>query len=123
MSVASLLAAHGQTVRVVRPTVTQSVDGAMSRAYAVAATVTAWIQPRASTDANYAGRDNMRNAVVVYFEGRQDVRTDDIVLDAASNVYHVTGVHVPIERPAASANCHTIVDAVYAKGETVVLPA
>ena len=121
MSVGSLIAAHGQTVRVVRPTVTQTTDGAMARAYAIVATLAGWIQPRASSDANYAGRDNLRNTVVAYFEGRQDIRTDDILLDESSAIYHVSGIHVPIERPDASPNCHTIVDATRVQGETVVL--
>ena len=124
MSVLSLLLGHGQAVTVARPTASVSGVGSVAQTFAVAATVTGWIQPRGATDGNFAGRDNMNVSAVAYFSGTPDIRTDDLLTtDAGATYYHVTGVRVPISRGATRANTHTIVDCVKRNSETVVLPS
>ena len=124
MSVLSLLLGHGQAVSVLRPTASVSGVGSVAQTFAVAATYTGWIQPRAATDGNFAGRDNMNVSATAYFAGSPDIRTDDLLTtDAGTTYYHVTGVRLPISRSATRANTHTVVDCVKRNSETVVIPS
>jgi hypothetical protein len=124
MSVLSLLLRHGTAVSVARPTPSVSAIGSVTQAFAVAASYQGWIQPRGAADGNFAGRDDMNTSAVCYFAGTPDIRTDDVLtVDNGTTYYHVTGVRVPITRPAAGANSHTVVDCVKRAGETVVLPS
>lgn len=123
MSVASLINQHGQSIQVARPTTTVTASGAMSRAYALAATLDGWLQPRSANDSTLAGRADMQTSATAYFPGVPDIRTDDVlIVGAGTDFYHVTGVHNPILR-TNGANAHTVVTCIRRAGEGVTLPA
>lgn len=124
MSVGSLISAHGVLVDVARPTETWQSNGAMSRTYSAAASLRAFIQPRGAADNENAGRSNGIVSAVFYFEGQADIDVDDVLREQTTGrLYWVKGVRVPILRPTASANSHTVVDADYIPGETITITA
>lgn len=122
MSVASLISAHGVLVNVARPTETWQSNGAMSRTYTGVAALRAFIQPRAAADNESAGRANGVVSATFYFEGQADIDVDDVLQEISTGrLYWVKGVRVPILRPTASPNSHTVVDADYVPGETITI--
>lgn len=112
MSVQSLIAQHGTSVTVKRPTFTTTGWGAVDVASVANHIVdVAFFQPRSSSVPQFAGRENLQGAATFYFDGSPDVKAGDIVTVGGSGPsYHVVGVRTPINRPTTSANCHTIVD-------------
>lgn len=123
MSVTALINQHGQSIQVARPTTTVDTSGAMSRSYALAATLDGWLQPRSATDSNFSGRADMQTSGTAYFPGVPDIRTDDVLILSGTDYWHVTGVRTPILRPATGPNSHTVVDCVQREGESIVLPS
>lgn len=115
MSVAGLIARMGREVGVYRRTTAHREDGSFFRMSALALTVRAFLQPRAASEQDAQGRQQMRQTCVIYLEGAQDIRTDDIVSDPpegeSCKTYRVTGVRVPDEA-AFHHSAHTIIDAV-----------
>lgn len=120
MSVATLIAEHGYSVNVLRPSQTTNTEGAMTRQYFANETFRAFIQPRASNDAPFSGRALQQDSVTFYFAGQPDIRTDDM-LQVGSLFYHVTGVRTPILRAVSRDNSHTIVDTIQRSGDTVTV--
>jgi hypothetical protein len=114
MSVASLIARMGRSVAVRRPTTDHREDGSFFRTEEQVLEARAFIQPRAASETDAQGRQQMRQSCVLYLEGSVDIRTDDIVCDPPTGtdcrIYRVTGVRLPDEA-SDHPNAHTIVDA------------
>lgn len=123
MSVASLIATHGQSVGVYRSTATISGNGTMSRTWTLVLSLRGFVQPNSSTDNPFAGRDNLRTSATVYFEGSPALQVDDVLKDEADRQYQVRGFRTPLLRPTTSANTHTIVAADYIAGQVLTLAA
>lgn len=120
MSVSTLIALHGKSVDVARPTNTIRDNGAMQRSYTTAlSAVRCFVQPRTASDVEFAGGSRTRVGATFYFAGVVDIQADDVISDEDTKQYWVRSVRVPIQRPTASANCHTIVEAEHVVGETV----
>ena len=130
MSVLTLIAMHGVSVDVLRPTTVARDNGAMQRTYEAlvrpdAAATRAFVQPASASDSPFSGRANMRVSTRFLIGGVvEDIQTDDVLrLTGTSETYWVRGVRVPILRPGGAANCHTIIDADLVPGETIEVSA
>lgn len=110
MSVTALIAQHGTDVTVLTPSDNIQSNGTVAKSYTEGSTVRAFLQPRAASDTSFAGGPRMRVGATFYFAGRVAFDTDAVIRHATGD-YLVRGVRIPIDRPAASANVHTIVDA------------
>jgi hypothetical protein len=110
MSVAALIQQHGTDVTVLAPADSIGTDGAVVKTYSTGSTLRAFLQPRSASDTEFAGGARMRVGATFYFAGRVAFDTDAI-LSHATGQYVVRSVRIPIDRPSASANCHTIVEA------------
>lgn len=114
MSVASLIARMGRDIAVRRATSDHREDGSFFRTEEQVLAVRAFVQPRSAGEQEAQGRQQMRQACVIYFEGAVDIRTDDIVCDPPTGtdcrIYRVIGVRIPDEA-SSHPNAHTVVDA------------
>jgi len=121
MSVSTLIQRHGTSIPVLRPTQSKTTLGSMARSYSVVNTLQGWIQPNNATDSTFSGRATAQTSGRVYFAGRPEILTDDLLqMSSFGGQYvHVTSVRIPIDRPEAGANCHTIVEFVSRFGESV----
>lgn len=110
MSVTALIAQHGTDITVFTPTDAIGSNGAVAKTYTEGSAVRAFLQPRAASDTEFAGGARMRVGATFYFAGRVAFDTDAIISHSTGQ-YIVRSVRIPIERPSASANVHTIVEA------------
>ena len=117
MSVSSLISQHGVTVNVLTPTATIAANGSVSNGYALSAELSAFVQPRSAADTDFAGAPRMRVGATFYFAGQQSFDTDGLLLITDGH-YAVRSVRIPILRPSAANNCHTIVEADRVNGFT-----
>jgi len=117
MSVSSLIAQHGVTVDVLTPTASIGANGSLINTYAPTSQLVAFVQPRAAADSDFAGAPRMRVGATFYFAGQQSFDTD-AVFSITDGQYAVRSVRIPILRPSAADNCHTIVEADRVNGLT-----
>jgi hypothetical protein len=110
MSVTALIAQHGTDVTVLTPTDAIGSNGAVAKTYTEGSAIRAFLQPRSASDTEFAGGSRMRVAATFLFAGRVAFDTDAIISHSTGQ-YIVRSVRIPIERPSASANVHTIVEA------------